>query len=420
MKKILFLLACASLLFSCGDSTRIAKLAKIDIVGANTLYVAPSGVTSRGGESIDTLYKIGESGVPEQVPFLDEDGNEIILTDTDVEYVINAHEDFTVVGYRDTARSRAGYDSLAVMVTNKITGAVFSLENAGFPTSFSRDYKDLPEIRHSKDSLFFFCERWNSDTEVTEYPVIKLNLIPIASMTAKDIKLPSDSSSTIYNFEADMDGNVVYGGGGGTDCRLIKASGGFANLPSEISFVAFGKMFLWNEGLKAISVTDSGVLEYIDYTTPDSINSFRSDFTTVLEKGNKTFLLETFDSICTIYEISEATKSVTLATDSLNTVFKSIAQSAESDNFFYVLGADSNANPKMVRMDLSTFAFKELDISKYDIKSFSPSDDYIDFSGNEFATGDRVVARMNCATGVVEVQQRNSASDEVIILERVN
>lgn len=449
MKKILFILMVMCLFFSCGPvgpdnpvgpsgggEKPARTFATINLTGAHTLYVASTsnivgrstslykdGSDEETSETVDSLYSIGDTGVATEVPFVDDKGVPI-ASSINIKYVLNVNADYILMESEVT--NDQGTTFRDVILTRKSDGAVYSMEAVGFPVL---DYQTgLPYIRTSNDSLYVYTEpEGYGGSRDMSLKRVKLD----GTMEVSIITLESDKDNSEVTFDIDGAGNISYmiWGVNGPFTRFIKASGGYTNLPNEVLFVLFGKMFyskasmeIMEEGqnwLTSISVDGAGEIVYNEYTVPSTLYWIPKGSPTFMS-GGKTFLSAPYGSDCTIYEIDETTKTVTEATAVLNNIFTTVAFWGASNNYFYVSGADNNAQSKMVRVNLSTFVSEYIDVSNYDIVSFNPRDDSIEFAGNDFSTGKMIVAKMDTTTGIVEVLHTSDSAKEVITLERIN
>lgn len=415
MKKnltVLLALLVATLLLGCPDSYRVKKLAKIDVTGAKSLFVAPSGAVTRGAESLNALYKMDDEGVPKEVPFTDSDGKTVSLGSTDVEYVTNVNNEFVLVGYRDHSNSRAGRDSLAVFLTRKKDGAVFSLEKAGFP--------DGGKTVHGNNSIFYGVDIPNS----SDNGFVRLNL---KTMEAKEIELAEDKrGNALEPIFADSRDNCIYGKD--AHKRLIKSTGGYLNLPSEPSFMAFDEFFFKSnspvEETKSLSIDENGNEIWTTYSkkTKHGEPHWSLWFSylkkcKVLSYDNKTYVCVFRSGDNDIYQIDNSDKTIALA---LSFKFiEDLIQTSYNGEDFFILGTDKDKKPKFIKIAMKDFSIEEFDISKYDMKSFVANKGYISFSGNEFSTANRIVANMDLETKEVKVIQRDSDTQKVIKLERI-
>ena len=93
--KIRFALLAALVIFgSCDkDKKNNSKFARMDMVNAKTLFIAPANSTLKSAtDGVNRLFKITDDGIIEEVSYFDEDGNQIneFYTPEEIEFISNS------------------------------------------------------------------------------------------------------------------------------------------------------------------------------------------------------------------------------------------------------------------------------------------------------------------------------------------
>jgi len=179
---------------SCAPSLapQFTSLGKMHIIDATHLFIAPG--------SGNKLFKITEAGYIREVTYEDENGINIPMV-TEPVAIYDVNSEYVIVCFGETeANISGGY------LVRKTDGAVFSLENAGFPLPNGSIFMngDSEAVFTDSSGNIYYCVGTDVGCEI-----IKLNTENMNSIT-KIVYSPS--GDTVRYFVVDKDGNAAYYG----------------------------------------------------------------------------------------------------------------------------------------------------------------------------------------------------------------
>ncbi|MCG8480159.1 MAG: hypothetical protein MI724_13765 [Spirochaetales bacterium] len=164
------------------DGSGGGELAFLDIVGAEALFIAPGSGSQSSVSSLvtddatDTLFKTTEDGFVQEVTFLDEENNEITVTNTPSR-IYDVNSTYVIVLFNaDTS----GY------LVRKSDGAAFSLDNVGVPAgevAQSNTFLNAPVIQADGSGNLYY--QVISDPVSVSVDVVRINVGDPARLTAE-------------------------------------------------------------------------------------------------------------------------------------------------------------------------------------------------------------------------------------------
>ena len=183
-------------------------LSKIDITDAAALFVEPSG-TDAG-----KIFKIKKDLTTiEEVKYTNTDGSSADMGNLKASYVINAHNDYAIIGFAADPNKAKTYDFELVAdkayLVRKSDGKVFSLDEYGYPScdavmaSGKYIYYPVGEIKEISTDQWEFAEQ----TQLTTYGN-KLIRIDASGTTPTGKNILPTSISSFSRFLIDKNENI--------------------------------------------------------------------------------------------------------------------------------------------------------------------------------------------------------------------
>lgn len=408
MKKIFYfvIMSISLLLASCSDdggssSSNDAKLTKLDLSNASTLFIAPGTTRSTSGSNV--LYKITDGGVIQQVSYLDENGDTIK----------NAYIPSMIYTIKGSAYFIATFN-MGDYLINKTSGAVYALGygSAGY----------IERTGGYQNSDYYVTDAQGNIYYEQSNRVYKLDITNPSSVTLTP--LTSDAESA-WGFTVSSKGDVLYRTNSVNRVRM--SNGGLYNVG------AYTTTFNSYTGLngKIKYTTNSNAIYTINID--DNYNATTETQTVSGQIGglyNPVYQLRFSNRIIILNQISPSSYgqppiqevdniSSTPKWITLSYNISSIKLVANTDSYYYLSGLNSSSQSYLIKVDPATNAVTELlTPGKYDIyKMTVSSTNEVLFNALRMSDGVKVIGKIS-ASGTLQIldQQINS---EVTVLERI-
>jgi len=180
------------------------QLKYLDIVNAKSLYISTSSTVNRSAgnsSSVRKIFKITETGYVEEVKYLDEDKNEISISQQPA-IIQTVNDDYIFVGFGTTQ----DYLESSYLV-RKSDGAVFDMENVGHPQRGS-NFVNVPMMRIDRNNNLYFITSDYSDV----IPFNKIVKVDLSGSDFLNTTVVSPSTDSVSCFDVDWNGNIIYNG----------------------------------------------------------------------------------------------------------------------------------------------------------------------------------------------------------------
>ena len=440
-RKILLFVLCVCIgLVSCshesdGRPAGADALKYLDIADAKTLYISSADAASRSARNASTsqkMFKITESGYVEEVKYLDENKNEISISQQPaVIQPVNDDYIFVGFGWRDSIHSS--------YLVRKSDGAVFDMTKVGNPVGGSNGYVNAPMFITDKNNNLYFLA-WDSQNMYSGRIVVKINLNGNSFLSSSIV---SASTDYVGCFDVDWNGNVIYSGGtkdNATDSveRIKKTNGSFENfaldcdfdrswlgldgnfyyMSSELKEVYDGiGGFEYYPAIKKMTIDDSYKTNY-EFCSYDTDSNFfwRNSYERVVIKNKLLFIGSD------ILEVDGDGTSISMkkiALDGLN--MQSVWDVTSTENFYYIFGTDTTAQKFLIRVDPTEHSYINiLPSDDYDVFSFTASEtDGITFNALRMSDGKKVLGQVGLDGGAVRILDEEGDA-EITYLQRIN
>jgi dipeptidyl aminopeptidase/acylaminoacyl peptidase len=418
MKKFIGILLLVGVLFVACDNgstgTTKSKLEIIDIANATSLFIAPGSnsrsINGRAVGDANKLFKITDDGYVQEVSYFDEDGNEsTIINDINEPVAIyDVNNDYIIICFGfDTINITDGY------LVRKTDGAVFSLNNVGFPSSFpSNNYANSKIVQSdSLGNIFYVVQNENNNIDL-----IKIDASNPNNLT-KIVWI--EDRAYISQICVSPAGHIIYyaqfAGNAGEEKRIKKANGGLINLPQTTYAWWIGldnnikyfnnKSEIWNVS--------------IDTNFQETMSSIFCPY--IIGFDNQSYLLR-FDDIIIltrgtgIYEIENPSNT---PREILISEITTIKKAAYSNDYYYLSGNDASNQPVLLKVNPKTDVVKTLlPPNQYDIyKMTVDNNNVISFNAERMSDGVKVVGQVS-SNGIVSILDEKM-NTEIVILERI-
>ena len=401
-----------------------SELAFLNIVGAEALFIAPgSGSQSSVSSSVtdvatDTLFKITEDGFVQEVTFLDEENNEIIVTNTPTE-IYDVNSAYVIVLF--------DFDGYLV---RKSDGAVFSLDGVGVPAGEAAQintFLNAPVIQTDGVGNLYYQVISDSPGFVV-LDVQRINVGDPARLSAETyVTVPN---AGVDSFFVTPNAHVVYRYNNSVNSvrgnRIQKATGGFENLSDDPLFFWIG-----NDGNIKYHLTDStasmsnvftvtidanGTSSQTSVSGVDLLNSFQSY---LFRFSTRTVAVDIFND--RIYELENADDTPRDVTTTPNIAGFNFDYAVASTDYYYIAGDNDTNQPVFVRVDPTDDSVSDiLPVGEYDVfRAVVTADGTITFNAQRTNDGAIVVGEISPVGNEVTILSAD-LNDEVVELIRVN
>ena len=418
-KFFLFMLCVCVSFISCSHGTDkpddrpagFDALKYLDIADAKTLYISSADAASRSARNASTsqkMFKITESGYVEEVKYLDENKNEISISQQPaVIQPVNDDYIFVGFGWRDSIHSS--------YLVRKSDGAVFDMTKVGNPEQIqNRDW-----IQTDRNNNMYYLT-YISDTFSRKIVKINLNDSSLLGVTTV-----SASTDDVREFKVDWNGNVFY------NERIRKLNGSFENCEPNFSFSTSwigldGNLYYlsYNDGqygtsnysyaIKKMEIDNSYKINYEICGYSDNITNLDAFAFPKTVVQDKLFFIGGSE----IYEVINDGADIRKVDLNLDMY---IIQSTSTENFYYILGRDNNRNTVIIKVDPKTDNYTLLlDQNNYEVFSFTASEtDGITFNALRMSDGKKIIGQVGINGGEVTILDEESDA-EITYLQRIN
>ena len=425
-----FLILLMALLVSCkneplnlSSTPTDSKLNKLDITNAKSLFIASNRTTKA---TSDKLFKITNDGYIEEVKSYDENGNEITLTIQPLA-IYNVNKEYVIVCFGfDDEYIESGY------LVRKSDGAVFTLENAGYPIKPEFSFKNGKVVFTDYSGNIYYAKYDYSDNR-RQGKIIKLNTTDPNLITGETYSTFLDD---VYKFVIDNNGNAIYTGYmnstettlGAYVSRIKKANGELyneLNITDHIFWLGLDGYVYYNS--YNIDTNSNEIRKMVIDQSYNIITSPYSSLYVGIYPPN-TYKLELQDRIIFIdsgspgepfFEVQNPSNQPRLITLS-GLTFTYIIDVGCSSNYYYIAGRDENSNSVLIKVNPLNDEYEFLtDPGVYEIYKISASEnDEVLFNAMKMSDGSKVIGKIDSNGNLTILDE--SLNAEIIVLERIN
>ena len=405
------------------DDPGIDKLSKLDIVNASSLFIASDARLKSSGLKSSSLknsfqgsklFKITGAGYVEEVHYLDENGNEMTLTNYP-NAVYDVCENYIIVVFDQ--------DSVAYLV-RKSDGAVFSLTDIAVPLSYISfvNYRYFNVIQTDDQGRAYYRAHGTDTWGIVRVNFSNPELITVESLT------PSNESVTF--FKVNNYGVIIYHGfvdGEVSDevFRLVPGGGGLINVPyggnkaywrgtdGEIYYLR-SPVDEKNQIIKFRIENNNLVQE--EYGPPYDLGTiywWELDNAIKLTLQDKLYIINKDE----VFEVQNPEANPHKVTGlGMSTVRRAVA----SGQYYYLAGNDEAFQPSLKRVNSHTNTAEDiLPPGQYDVYNMTIShDDRLTFSAVRMSDGKRIIGEIDGAMNLTIIDEEMDT--EVVVLQRIN
>jgi len=412
-------------------------LGKMHIIDATHLFIAPG--------SGNKLFKITEAGYIQEVTYEDENGSNITMV-TEPVAIYDVNSEYVIVCFgEDSTNITDGY------LVRKSDGAVFSLENAGFPMPNSiREYQGQGTAAYFKNAEAVFTDSSGDIFYMAqsgeEAEIIKLNIQNMDSIT-KTVYSPSGDNVLI--FVVDKDGNAAYWG-----CMKGDRSRSFKRIRTAEGSIHDGLLCdvcdepLFWLGLDGVIYCMPCMSEFIEWNDPPELYEYlhcaiekisinattgvptKSEYSAFNISSSlgafipECYKLELKDRVILvggskIFEVYNPTNSGR-SLDRRDFDLIHIDSAAASDNFYYLHGSNNSSDSVLIKVDPTDDSYTVLSLSadEYYLYTMSTTTaDELIFNALRMADGVNVVGKFDVSGNLTILDEESDI--EMVVLERI-
>lgn len=407
----------AALVLLTGCELRYRAISKLDITDAESLYLA-SEAEARGTGNV--MFKITKEGAVVEVSYTSNSGIKASAKSLKPNAIYHANDEYMIVVF----------DYRFACLVSKTTGAVYSLDNVGYPEPkdpYGNGYmfaNSSPVLSDGKNNIYFKTYFYSSDNPDKSYELYRIDVTNPAKVFAQPLTAPNDYVNT---FAVDAAGNVVYdyhdiNSNYGT--RLVFAGGGFApseNIPSIVWTAPDGKLYYQGDEVYDETTGESGYPIYrLDIegqkVTETEYGKVKSDYNYYIDNSSyylmtdkRAYLLKAYGILLEVYN-PEDNPNVTTLDYKLT---GSAVDVSEDGGLVYVTG-----QREVVCIDLNAKTWRYLYQSdEYEIYEATYSGQGVTVNAMRFRDGRIIMGKID-REGKMEVLDETSNS-KVLYLTRI-
>lgn len=402
----------AALVLLTGCELRYRAISKLDITDAESLYLAPEA-EARGTGNV--MFKITKEGAVVEVSYTSNSGIKASAKSLKPDAIYHVNDEYMIVVFRY---------NIACLVS-KTTGAVYSLDNVGYPEPYLNESDRMFAnsslvLSDGKNNIYFKTYFYNSDNPDKIYELYRIDVSNPEKVFAQPLTAPNDEY--VNSFAVDAAGNVVYNCNNINVGRLVFAGGGFAsseNIPNTVWTAPDGKFYYYlsyydettREEVYSISRLDIEG-QNVTETEYGKVNGYFSAYydSYYLTSGDRAYILDDNGRLAEVYN-PEGRPNVTPLDYKLtgNTVDVS-----EDGGVVYVTG-----QREVVCIDLNAKTWEYLYQSdEYEIYEATYSGQGVTVNALRYSDGKIIMGKID-KTGKMKVLDEKSNS-KVLYLTRIN
>jgi len=408
------------------DQDPLAGLAKIDLVGAASLFIAPA--SARGARNAnDRLFKITDEGAVLEVAYEDDDGNPMTVTQAPSSITV-LNDDFVVIDFGIPGNAHQN-----IFLVNSRTGAAYIfpigiVDNATLNVGM---YAGERIAHDDKGNIYFIGNTVGESRAV----LIRLAITDPEKVTTTIVTVPGDGVSS---FAVDKDGNVAYNGHNSNNnwlARFRYFNGDLEMLSTRDGGFTFwtgfnGKLYYFDFTDTITGTSDSSVIKEI-LTEPFSVVGYgNNDWKEQVYNGYSTYrgflriktpkriIAYLQDNMVEVYnEQKNNATAIPLSTFGL----ASIKLAAVSDDHYFLTGASNSGTASrnvLVKVDPLDNSYVTLLDGGYDISTMTVgSDGSVTFNALRLSPYGQVMGTVSSPDDLKILDV--ALGSEVTVLERI-
>ena len=393
----------AALVLLTGCELRYRAISKLDITDAESLYLAPEA-EARGTGNV--MFKITKEGAVVEVSYTSDSGIKASAKSLKPDAIYHANDEYMIVVFRY---------NIACLVSKK-TGAVYSLDNVGYPELGNMFVNSSPVLSDGKNNIYFKTYIYNNPDKYKE--LYRIDVTNPEKVTAKPLSAANDCG--ISPFAVDRVGNVVYDG------RLAFAVGGFANCDNTSYWTApDGKLYY--QGGDQVYDDATGKYGYPIYrldiegqeVTETEYGRFGGNYSVYissssyyLTSGDRAYILNDNGSLAEVYNPDGKPRLVEGVPALTN--IQAVTQSEEE---LFIAG-ESDGEPRVIRVNPVTGDWKDLYTpGDYEVYNMVYAGDRLTVNALRMNDGAIIMGELD-GTGKMNVLDETSNS-KVLYLTRI-
>ena len=396
----------AALVLLTGCELRYRAISKLDITDAESLYLAPEA-EARGTGNV--MFKITKEGAVVEVSYTSDSGIKASAKSLKPDAIYHANDEYMIVVFRY---------NIACLVSKK-TGAVYSLDNVGYPELGNMFVNSSPVLSDGKNNIYFKTYIYNNPDKYKE--LYRIDVTNPAKVTAEPLTAPNDEE--VFSFAVDAAGNVVYEGY--DNWRLAFAVGGYKNLDTACYWTApDGKLYY--QGRDQVYDDATGKSGYPIYRLDiDGKNVAETEYGRLnvdyfyiyfdsyyLTSGNRAYILDSEGGLAEVYN-PEGKPRLVEGVPALTNI-QAVTQSEEE---LFIAG-ESDGQPRVIRVNPVTGDWKDLYTpGDYEVYNMVYAGDRLTVNALRMNDGAIIMGELD-GTGKMNVLDETSNS-KVLYLTRI-
>ena len=338
----------AALVLLTGCELRYRAISKLDITDAESLYLAPEA-EARGTGNV--MFKITKEGAVVEVSYTSNSGIKASAKSLKPDAIYHANDEYMIVVFRY---------NIACLVS-KTTGAVYSLDNVGYPEPkdpYGNGYmfaNSSPVLSDGKNNIYFKTYFYDPDNPHKNYELYRIDVTNPAKVFAQPLTAPNDKG--VFSFAVDAAGNVFYNN------RLAFADGGYENLNIGSCWTApDGNLYYQGDHVYDDATGKSGYPIYrldiegqkVTETEYGRFNVYIGSNSYYLTSGDRAYILNYNGSLAEVYN-PDGKPHLVEGVPALTNI-QAVTQSEEE---LFIAG-ESDGQPRVIRVNPVTGAWSDL------------------------------------------------------------
>ena len=394
-------------------------LSKIDITDAAALFVEPSG-TDAG-----KIFKIKKDLTTiEEVKYTNTDGSSADMGNLKASYVINAHNDYAIIGFAADPNKAKTYDFELVAdkayLVRKSDGKVFSLDEYGFPSCRQimpfNEYIYFPSGKIINDNNFYSYGEKLVKIDTSDLSLSQDNILPKTVVRISRFFIDKNQNIWYFKTKDSISSSLITSNGKDIEIQVSISLNQFS-----FGYISPSPMFL------DFFDNSKNSLEEIMIANAEE-NSFSEEEYRTMSKSPLA-IYESNNNNLTIYNnffllrTKEENNGITLKkiTHSLHdfSADQNVFPCASQNNV-YIVGSipDQPNDSVIISVDMVSHQTNNIYVENYKIDSIFSAENKIYFSGT--VNGVNIIRSLDGSIIITEKTTTVSTADKIIITDMSN
>jgi len=393
--------------------TKDKNLFRLNITDSESLFIVPADSVFKNTK----LFKITNSGIVEEVSYLNKRGNQIKKTFIPEMIFTIGNSDYFAANIRNQ------YNKTVTYLVRKSDGAVFDMNVCIEASEHNRAGGFL-------NSDYFAQDENNNIFFKSSKQLFELNISNLNSITS--IPLTTDSEMLFWGFTISAKGDIFYNTGG--VYKIRKSAGGLTNVPhiklstnswtgldGKIKYIVDRRNYyvydiktndytlFYPLSVYSVEIDTNNMVSFIVEQTISTTGGWYHGVALMLRFNNRIILIpRVFYGVSNFLEVDNFTN--TLREIVFSYEISSVNRGVNSENYYYLSGLNGSQQPFLIKIDPSSDTVTELfPAGAYQVFEMTVcNNDHLTINALRIADGVKILGKIS-PSGVLTVidEQKN-------------